>query len=64
MLLQPNVHVEHVFILLILSNILVEPIFVLVLIVIPHDPFKEHMLKIFFQLEVGKMAIDETPTQE
>jgi hypothetical protein len=39
----------------------IELIFVLhVQISIPHDTFKQHLREKFFQLQVGKMTIDET----
>jgi hypothetical protein len=31
---------------------------------IPLNIVKQHLLETFFHLEVGKMIIDETPTQE
>ncbi len=33
-------------------------------LVIPPDIVKQHLLKTFFHLEVGKMIVDETPTWE
>jgi hypothetical protein len=46
------------------SNIHAKPIFIqCVKIFIPHDIFQQHLLKTFFQPEIGEMEIDETPTQ-
>jgi hypothetical protein len=47
-----------------LFDIHVKPIFVLhVQIALPRYASKQHLLKTFFQLEVGEMEINKTPTQ-
>jgi hypothetical protein len=47
-----------------LVYILVKPIPIQhVKIVIPFDTFQQHLLKMFFQLEVREMEIDEMPAQ-
>ncbi len=56
--------VEPMFESHVLSNILVKPVFVLLVkIVIPLDTFQQHLPKMFFQLEAGEMEMDKTPTQ-
>jgi hypothetical protein len=46
------------------SNIPIKPIYVQhVKIVIPPNTFQQHLLKTYFQLEVGKMEIDKTFAQ-
>jgi hypothetical protein len=57
-------HVKHVFKPLISSNIHVKLIHVRrVKIVIPLDTFQQHLLKTFFQAEVGEMEINEMLVQ-
>jgi hypothetical protein len=57
---QVYVHVEVVSLLLILSDIFVELVYVLLVkIIIPLDIFKQQLLETFFQLEVREMEIDE-----
>ncbi len=58
------VHVELVSELHVLSDIRIKSIFILhVQIAIPLDTSKLHLLKTFFQPEVGEMEIDKMPTQ-
>jgi hypothetical protein len=56
--------VEHVSEPPVLSNVPIKLVHVHpIKIAIPPDTFQQHLLKTFFQLEVGEMDIDETPTQ-
>ncbi len=54
-------HVEFMFKPHVSFNIPIKPIYVQhVKIVIPPNTFQQHLPKMFFQLEVGKMEIDKT----
>jgi len=56
--------IKHVSKSLVSSDILGELVPIrFVKIVIPLDTFQQHLLETFFQLEVGEMEIDKTPTQ-
>ncbi len=57
-------HVQLMFKPHVSSNIPIKPIYVQhVKIVIPPNTFQQHLLKTYFQLEVGKMEIDKTFAQ-
>ncbi len=62
---QVYVPIELIFVLPTLFDKHVKLVFVLpIQIAMPHDTFKQHLPKTFFQPEMGEIAIDKTLVQE